>query len=297
MTTPDVLTASRGLTVSVFRASRLWRDLFVGLSGLVLLVLVMGAAVGPLLVKQDPNSGVAMERLQGPSARHWAGTDEFGRDVLSRLIAGARVSLFVGVVAVSVAGIAGLLVGVACGFYGGVADLIVQRIVDALMALPTLLFLLVVVTVFGSDVSTMAIAIGLAQAPTVIRVIRSVALSLKQELFIDAARVSGASDLRILALHVAPGCIPALLVLAAGSIGVAIIAEGALSFLGVGVQPPQASWGNMLAGARPFVSRAPWLTIAPSICVVLTVMAFNVLADHLRDLLDPKLRRALGRGG
>jgi len=226
-----------------------------------------------------------------PSPQHWLGTDNLGRDVLSRLIHGARLSLFVAVVSTVLSKFVGVAWGVLTGYLGGRFDLVSQRIVDILLAFPGIILAMLLLSALGGGLTTVIIAITLLGIAGTVRVIRAVVLSVKEMVFVDAARTVGAPNLRIMARHVAPQCIAPALVLFSASLGSAIFAEAALSFLGLGIPQPTPSWGNMLGGilADQFKPRW-WLVIFPGLTITLTVLAFNLVGDALRDYLDPKLR-------
>lgn len=231
---------------------------------------------------------------QAPSAAHWLGTDNLGRDVLSRLIHGGRISLFVAVVSTVLSKLVGVAWGVATGYVGRGFDLVSQRIVDVLLAFPGIILAMLLLSALGGGLVTVIIAITLLGIAGTVRVIRSVVLSVKETVFVDAAKSIGASDARIMFNHVAPQTIAPALVLFSASLGSAIFAEAALSFLGLGIPQPMPSWGNMLGGilADQFRPRW-WLVLFPGLVITLTVLAFNLLGDALRDYLDPKLRGKL----
>ena len=226
-----------------------------------------------------------------PSAAHWLGTDNLGRDVLSRLIHGGRISLFVAVVSTVLSKLVGVTWGVATGYVGKGFDLASQRIIDVLLAFPGIILAMLLLSALGGGMTTVIFAITLLGIAGTVRVIRSVVLSVKETVFVDAARAIGASDARIMLFHVAPQTIAPALVLFSASLGSAIFAEAALSFLGLGIPQPMPSWGNMLGGilADQFRPRW-WLVVFPGLFITLTVLAFNLLGDALRDYLDPKLR-------
>lgn len=256
-----------------------------------LMVLIGMALAAPLVATHDPYSFAAADRLQGPSAEHYFGTDEFGRDLFSRVIYGARVSLKVGFIAVLFSTIAGSTLGIASGYIGGWFDTIVQRLVDMLMAFPAVVLALAIVAARGQGVTNVIIALAVVQTPGLVRVVRSNVLTLKERPFIEASRVIGATPTRIMAVHLLPNVTPSIIVLATAGLGGAILAEATLSFLGLGTPPPQPSWGGMLSGsARRYATQAPWLVIFPGIALSLAIYSFNLLGDGLRDLLDPRLR-------
>lgn len=256
-----------------------------------LLALTAIAVLAPLVATHDPYTFAAADRLEGPTLEHLFGTDEFGRDLFSRVVYGARVSLKVGFIAVLFSTVVGSAVGVASGYIGGWFDTIVQRMVDMLMAFPTIVLALAIVAARGQDVSNVIIALAVVQTPGLIRVVRSNVLTLKERPFIEAGRVIGASPSRIMLVHLLPNVAPSIIVLATAGLGGAILTEATLSFLGLGTPPPQPSWGGMLSSsARRFATQAPWLVIFPGVALSLAIYSFNLLGDGLRDVLDPRMR-------
>lgn len=257
---------------------------------LLLLVLVVGA-LAPVLAPYDPLANSFAEVRQAPSARHWLGTDHLGRDTLTRIIYGTRVTMLVAVTSVLIGELLGFAWGVATGYVGGRFDLISQRIIEVLMSFPAFILALLLLVSLGAGLQTVIIAIAITRVPGTTRIIRSVTLSLRELAYVEAARALGASPLRIMARHVAPQCIAPMLILISLNLGGAIFAESALSFLGVGVPPPNPSWGNMLGGVLAEQFRPSWwMVLFPGLAITLTVMAANLLGDGLRDFLDPRLR-------
>jgi peptide/nickel transport system permease protein len=258
--------------------------------GLVLVgLLVLTAAAAPWLAPFPPNAQPAL-RLQPPGATYWLGTDEFGRDVLSRIIFGARVSLQVGVIAVSIALLLGGAVGLISGFYGGLADSLIQRVVDVMLAFPSVILIIAISGVTGPGMATAMVAIGLVYAPIFARVARGPTLSIVNELYVESARAIGAGTARIITHHVLPNVMAPLIIQSTLAFSTAILSEATLSFLGLGVQPPDPSWGTMLGSGRNFMELAPWVAIFPGVAIMLAVLGFNLLGDGLRDMLDPRLR-------
>jgi ABC-type dipeptide/oligopeptide/nickel transport system permease subunit len=260
-------------------------------AALVLGMIALLALLAPLVAPYDPNFQNFADLQQAPSATYWLGTDYEGRDVLSRLIYGGRVSLEVSVLSVLLGTMVGAAWGVVSAYLGGKVDLLSQRVVEVVMSFPTLVLAMIFLVALGGGIWTVIIAIAVTRLPYGVRVIRSVALSIKELTYVDAARAVGASDLRIMARHMVPQCIPAFLVLATAHLGTAIVIEAGLGFLGVGITPPTASWGNMLGGVVANTYKPLWwLVVFPGLAISLTVLAVNLLGDALRDVLDPKMR-------
>lgn len=255
-----------------------------------LIVVVLLAVFAPLVAPYSPYK-ILGTRLESPGADFLLGTDSVGRDVASRVIYGARVSLSVGLLAVSLATALGAFVGLVSGYAGGKLDILLQRLVDALMSLPPLLLALVLATVLGPSIRNSALAIGIAIMPYQARVIRSMVVSIKNEQYVEAAYALGASHTRLILRAILPNCMAVIMTVASLQVAGAIIAEASLSFLGLGARPPTASWGEMLSGpGRTYMETAPWIVMAPGIALALTVLATNLLGDALRDILDPRLR-------
>jgi peptide/nickel transport system permease protein len=271
-----------------------WRRLLrnrVALSGAgVLLVVALVAAIVPLIVPIDPYQQSLMDSLLPPgSPDHPLGTDHLGRDVLLRLIDGARVSLSVGVIAVLISAGFGGLIGLVAGFRGGRLDAVLMRLMDVQLAFPGILAALVIVTVLGSGLDRAMLAVGLGGIPRYARLVRGSVLALRHELFVDAARSLGASDRRIMFAHIAPHTLGPLITLATLGLATAMLATASLSFLGLGAQPPTAEWGLMLADGRKYLRVAWWLCVVPGGAVLLTVLSINLFGDGVRDALDPNL--------
>jgi len=239
---------------------------------------------------QIDSTTVAERDLLSPSPNHPFGTDELGRDVASRVVYGARVSLIVGIVAVFIMVVIGLILGALAAYYGGIWDSIIMRTADVFFAFPYILFAIALIAVLGKGFQNVFLAIGILGWPSIARVFRSSILSVKENEYVDAARAMGASTRRILARHIMPNSVAPIIVYATMSVGGAILTEAALSFLGMGVQPPSPSWGLMLSEARSFMFTAPWLMIYPGVAILTTVLAFVLLGDGLRDALDVKLK-------
>ncbi|MXZ91335.1 MAG: ABC transporter permease [Chloroflexi bacterium] len=258
--------------------------------GLIVVLLVLVAALAPVLSPYDPRSTPALP-WESPNADFLLGADYVGRDVLSRLIYGARISLYVGLGSVLVGITASFIIGVALTYIGGIVDMVAQRIVDALMSLPGLLIALAIMAVVTPSLNTVILAIVIGMIAPVIRTVRSQVLSLKELDYVTAATAIGAPPWRIIFRHIVPNCFATYLVLATYYLGFAIIIESSLSFLGVGTPPDQPSWGGMLVrAASAHVKSGPWLAICPGLAIFLVVMGFNLLGDALRDVFDPRLR-------
>lgn len=272
------------------RWARLARRNPIGMIGLAVLLVVVAAAIfAGVIAPFDPAAQPA-ERLTPPNSTYWLGTDEFGRDVFSRVIWGTRVSLFVGVVSVTIATAIGVTLGLIAGYYGGWPDSIIMRFIDVLFAFPTIVLAIAITGILGPSLTNATIAIGLVYAPVFARVMRGPVLSVMNDEYVHAARTMGASDRRIVLQHVFPNVTAPLIVQVTLALSTAILAEAALSFLGLGTQPPTPSWGTMLGTGRKFLELSPWVAIFPGVAIVITVLAFNLLGDGLRDVLDPRLR-------
>ena len=295
-TTPDVFSAG-GVTV---QHRNFWWDVIVrlvrqkplGLIGAIIVLVMAVAAIGaPLLAPYDYKEIIGSERLKGPSATYFFGTDNLGRDMFSRILWGARISLKIGFAAVVLATVAATLIGITSAYFGGWFDTIAQRIVDAMQALPGLILILTIMAVLGAGVTQVILAIAFGSAVSGSRIIRSAALSVKTMPYIEAARTLGAGDTRIIFQHILPNVMAPALTLATLGLGGAILAESSLSFLGFGVPPDVPTWGGMLSGAgRRWMLQAWWMAFFPGLILSLTVYGFNMLGDALRDLLDPRLR-------
>jgi peptide/nickel transport system permease protein len=257
----------------------------------VLLLLLILAVVAPAVVPKDPYETSILDARQPPSAAHWFGTDNLGRDVFSRTLLATRFSMLLGLAATTVALAISIVVGVGSGYLGGRVDTVTQRLVDAAMGIPFILFLLLVVTMAGATFVTIAAVIGLYQGITASRVVRGSALGVKEEVYVESARAVGASSWRLMLRYILPNVAAPIIIITSLNLGAAILAESGLSFLGYGVQPPNPTWGQMMgAEARAYVTRAPWMVIFPGIALSLAVFSINVLGDGLRDVLDPRLR-------
>lgn len=261
--------------------------------GLVfLLVLILAAAVGPSLFPEQAGEMQLGENLMPPSRAHPLGTDELGRDLLARLIEGARISLAVGVISVSISLALGVPLGAVAAYVGGWLDMVLMRVVDVLLTFPTLLTAIILVTVLGPSLQSAVVAIGITQVPIFARLTRALVLTLRDREFVTAARASGASDGRVLARHIMPNCLSPLLVQTTLIMASAILSTAYLGFLGLGAQPPTPEWGAMVANGRNYLRTATHVAVFPGIAIMLTVLALNVVGDGLRDAFDPQSDRA-----
>jgi peptide/nickel transport system permease protein len=259
--------------------------------GAIVTGLLLCALLAPWIATHPYDQTNVRNRLKPPGPQFYFGTDNLGRDIFSRIIYGARVSVTVGFGAVSIGICLAIFVGVGSGYFGGKADVLVQRLVDSWMAIPTLLLLLNVMAVLGPGLLNVILALGVVSAARSSRTIRSAVLVIKENQFVEAARAVGASHLRIILLYVLPNIMAPIIIIATISLGIAILAEATLSFLGLGVPPPYPSWGEMLSGSgRSYMHKAPWMATWPGVAISLAVFGFNMLGDALRDLLDPRLR-------
>jgi peptide/nickel transport system permease protein len=259
--------------------------------GLIVLALFIAAALlAPLIAPYDPNAQTWTAVRRAPSAAHWFGTDDVGRDVLARVIYGARASLAAGLVSVGIALAIGVPLGIVAGYLGGFVDALLGRMTDAMLACPFLILAIALAAFLGPSLRNAMIAIGITTTPILLRPTRGQVMAVKVEDYVEAARVLGNPRWRIAIFHILPNILPALLVQATLSIAAAIIAEAALSFLGLGQQPPAPSWGSMLNSAQRFLVNAPWMAIWPGLAIFLTVLSLNLLGDGLRDALDPHRR-------
>ena len=271
---------------------RMVREQPLGAMGAVVLLAMAILAVGaPFFAPFDPAQGDATALNSPPGARYWLGTDAFGRDNLSRLIFGARISLLVGVGASLLGVVTGAALGIVATYRGGWLDVLVQRLMDALLAFPMLLLALAMAAVLGPSLPNVIVALAMPIVPRAARIARSSVLVLKASTFVEAARATGCSDLRIMLRHILPNTFAPLLVIATAYLGLAIVQEAALDYLGAGIQEPDSSWGLMMSGsATSLALTAPWIVIFPGLAICLVVLATNLLGDAIRDLLDPKLR-------
>lgn len=269
---------------------RLKKNKFAMVSLFILIVLILMAVFAPWIAPYDPAEQDVYNIMQGPSKEHLLGTDEFGRDILSRIIYGARVSLSVGIVAETIAMVVGIVLGSLAGYYGGKVDIVISRLIEIFASFPHILFALTIMFVLGPGIINLFIAIGFVGWTSVARVIRGQIMQLKEKEYVEASIASGGSGFRIIFKHLIPNCLSTIIIIATLNIPSDIMYEASLSFLGLGVQPPTASWGAMINAARVFMRSAPYYSIFPGIAIMITVLSFNMLGDGLRDALDPKLK-------
>jgi peptide/nickel transport system permease protein len=256
-------------------------------------LLVISALFAPFLAPYDPYEPDMKGLLDQPNATHLLGTDTLGRDTISRIIYGSRASLIVGLVAVLVAATIGMTLGLVAGFFGRITNMIIMRLMDALMAVPMILMAVTISALLGGGITNVVIALGVALIPAYARLMCGQVLTVKQNDYITASYAIGASNLRIMFRHVLPNCFPPLIVLMTMQIGMAILSEASLSFLGIGIKAPEAAWGSMVSEGYVYLLQNPILSIAPGVAIMLVVFAFNMVGDGLRDALDPRLRGTL----
>ncbi len=263
-----------------------------GLIGLVIILLVVIISLfAPLLAPYHPiDDSDYSNRVAAPSAEHLFGTDEFGRDIFSRVLYGARVSTLISVGAILISSAAGTILGLISGYYGGWIDSVLMRIVDGIMSFPPILFAIALMAALGSNIVNIVIALSIIYTPLFARLIRGCVLSIKEKEYVDAIRVVGGSNLRLMVKHILPNCLSPLLIQITTYFAYAILAEAALSFIGLGVPQPEPSWGNILYDGRQFMREAPWISIFPGLAIAVTVLGLNLLGDGLRDYLDPRMK-------
>lgn len=260
------------------------------IGGAIVLVLLLVAIVGPYLAPHDPFEMNQMNRLKPPSAENYFGTDEFGRDVFSRMIHGTRISLMIGAISVGIALVLGGLLGLVGGYFGGWLDLCIMAVMDLLLAFPTILIALAIVAVLGPSLNNAMVAVGLAAVPAFTRLVRGAVLVVREQPYIEAAKAVGGSHGWIMARHIFPNIVAPVLVLITLQFPAALLSSAALGFIGLGAQPPSPEWGAMMVSARTFLRRAPWMVNYPGFAIMLTVLSFNFLGNALRDVLDPTQR-------
>jgi len=272
-------------------SKRLLKNKAAVVGGIIIIFFVIVALLGPYFVKTDPYHQDLLNKLQPPSKEHWFGTDNFGRDIFSRIVHGAKLTLIVGFLSVAVGGIIGVLVGIISGYYGGWFDTISMRIVDVLLAFPGILLALAIVSVLGGSIRNVILAVGIFSIPAFARIVRGSTLQVKKLEYIDAVRSLGASDMRIIFRHILPNIMSPIIVQATMRIATAILTAAGLSFLSLGAPPPTPEWGAMLNDGRTYMHNAGHMVLIPGIMIVIVVLAFNIFGDGLRDALDPKMKQ------
>ncbi len=260
-------------------------------AAVIFFLMLLIAIIGPFITPYDPLSTAVMERLQSPNPEHWFGTDHLGRDILSRLIAGTQTALLIAVTASFVGTTLGMLIGIFSGYIGGRFDLILQRFMDMIMAFPTLILAVAIVAVLGSSIPNVIIAIAVPMIPRANRIGRSVAMTVREFTFIEAARSVGVKEIRIIFRHVLPNCTAAYLIILTSALGMSILAEASLSFLGLGIAAPHPAWGRELYESMRYFYASPWTAIFPGLMISLAVFGANLFGDALRDIWDPRLKR------
>ena len=266
------------------------RGILVKVCTVFLVLFVILSLLAPVISPYDPNQMDLLSKLKGPSSAHWLGTDYLGRDVLSRLIYGGRVSLAVSLLAGTFAAVIGIALGLVAGYFGGVIGKVIMGATDVVLSIPGLVFTMVIAAIMGKRVMSMTIAIGIGMIPTYIRMMNGLVLSLRENDYIVASKLQGERESAILVRHLLPNTFPSLIVLFTINLGNAIMTESSLSYLGIGISPPTATWGNMVYDAYAYLLKAPQLAIIPGVCIIVLIIAFNVVGDGLRDALDPRLR-------
>lgn len=259
--------------------------------GIFILLFIVVSIIGPMLTTQDPNAVDVLNKLEAPSAEHWFGTDNYGRDIFTRIIHGMELTLRVGFLSVTIGGIIGVIFGIVSGYYGGRVDTIIMRVMDVLLAFPGILLALAIVSVLGGSLQNVIIAVAIFSVPAFARIVRGSTLSVRKLEYIDAVKALGASDFRIIFKHILPNVMSPIIVQATLRIATAVLTASGLSFLGLGAQPPTPEWGAMLSDGRAFMADHPHVILFPGIMIVIVVLAFNIFGDGLRDALDPKMNR------
>jgi len=279
------------------RARQFWRTLLsrtaVRVSFAILVIAMLTAILAPFIAPYDPNTPDLRNALKPPSSAHLLGTDALGRDVLSRIIYGSRVSLAVGFVSVVIAGSIGMLLGLVAGYAGGKVESVIMRFIDVMMSIPLIILALFIAALIGKGLGNVMLAIGLGMTPSYARLMRGQVKSIKQLDYVTAGIISGAGRIKIMFKHILPNSLSPIIVLMTMNLGTAILTEAALSFLGLGINPPTASWGAMISDGYNHLRTLPLLSLAPGVTIIMVVLAFNIVGDALRDTLDPRLRGAL----
>lgn len=291
MSNTNTSNKKRSQWVEVWR--RLKRNKMAVLGLIILIILVLLAVFADVIANHD-NVVIKQNlahRLQGPSAAHWLGTDEFGRDIFARLVHGTRVSLQVGIVAVGISIVIGGILGAVAGYYGGKLDNTIMRIMDIFLAVPSILLAIAIVSALGPSIINLMLAISISSVPSYARIVRASVLSIRDQEFIEAAKAIGASNTRIIFRHIIPNSLAPVIVQATLGVASAILSTAGLSFIGLGIQPPAPEWGSMLSGGRQYLRYAWWVTTFPGVAIMITILSLNLLGDGLRDALDPRLKQ------
>ncbi|WP_291258565.1 nickel transporter permease [Fusobacterium sp.] len=291
MSSTNTSNKKRSQWVEVWR--RLKRNKMAILGLIILIILFLLAIFADVIANYDNvviKQNLA-QRLQGPSAAHWLGTDEFGRDIFARLVHGTRVSLQVGIVAVGISIIIGGVLGAVAGYYGGKLDNIIMRVMDIFLAVPSILLAIAIVSALGPSILNLMLAISISSVPSYARIVRASVLSIRDQEFIEAAKAIGASNTRIIFRHIIPNSLAPVIVQATLGVASAILSTAGLSFIGLGIQPPAPEWGSMLSGGRQYLRYAWWVTTFPGVAIMITILSLNLLGDGLRDALDPRLKQ------
>lgn len=291
MSNTNTSNKKRSQWVEVWR--RLKRNKMAVLGLIILIILVLLAVFADVIANYD-NVVIKQNlahRLQGPSAAHWLGTDEFGRDIFARLVHGTRVSLQVGIVAVGISIVIGGILGAVAGYYGGKLDNTIMRVMDIFLAVPSILLAIAIVSALGPSIINLMLAISISSVPSYARIVRASVLSIRDQEFIEAAKAIGASNTRIIFRHIIPNSLAPVIVQATLGVASAILSTAGLSFIGLGIQPPAPEWGSMLSGGRQYLRYAWWVTTFPGVAIMITILSLNLLGDGLRDALDPRLKQ------
>jgi len=276
---------------------RFFRTLFgrklVVISAVIILFFLLCAVASPLLATHDPNQQNLSEALQGISSKHWLGTDQYGRDLYSRIVYGSRIAFLIGILSVIMSGFIGTIVGLVSGYFGKWVDDVLMRVMEAVMAIPALILALALVAILGRSMSMLIVVLGISNIPPFARMMRGQVLVVRDLDYVSASRIRGNKSIVTMIKHILPNCLSPMIVIMTQSIGSTILAEAALSFLGAGIEPPTASWGSMVNDGYRYLTSNPLLALAPGVAIILLVLAFNIFGDGLRDALDPRLRDAM----
>lgn len=293
MITADLVAPVQEQASWVVVSRRLLRNKAFVFGGSIVLIFLLLAFFPQLFTQYNPIEKNLDARLLPPSAAHWFGTDDLGRDICARIIYGAQVSLRVGLLSVGIALVVGSLIGVIAGYFGGMVGEVLMRAIDIILAFPSILLAILIVAILGPGLNNAMIAIGIVNVPLYARLLRSTTLQVRNQEFIEASQAMGASHTRIIAFHILPNCLSPLIVQATLGIGAAILETAGLSFLGLGAQPPTPEWGTMLSNAKDFIRTAPWTLTFPGLAIMGVVVAFNLMGDGLRDLFDPRTAKKM----